>query len=124
MEWELTLVSLTGFCFWPSFIAYKFSFIIYCSTTLFFPNLEYIERVKYLNELSYNVNEHSPFNQSFSTNRLQGQKKYQYKNEILSSEWKFALFNFKAVLITHVNKNVEKFIDPLFKINFDFQAKM
>lgn len=51
-------------------------------------------------------------------------KKPQYKNDILSSEWKFALVNFKAVLITHVNKNVEIFIDPLFKINFDFQAKM
>lgn len=51
-------------------------------------------------------------------------KNTQYKNDILSSEWKFALVNFKAVLITHVNKNVEKFIDPLFRINFDFQAKM
>lgn len=51
-------------------------------------------------------------------------KNTQYKNDILSSEWKFALVNFKAVLITHVNKNVEKLIDPLFRINFDFQAKM
>lgn len=51
-------------------------------------------------------------------------KNTQFKNDILSSEWKFALVNFKAVLITHVNKNVEKFIDLLFRINFDFQAKM
>lgn len=50
-------------------------------------------------------------------------KNTQYKNDILSSEWKFALVNFKAVLITHVNKNVEKFIDPLFRINFDFLGK-
>lgn len=117
MEWELTLVSLTGFCFWPSLIAYKFSFIIYCSTTLFFPNLEYIERVKIWMNTVHSINHFLPIDS-------RDKKNTQYKNDILSSERKFALVNFKAVLITHVNKNVEKFIDPLFKINFDFQAKM